>query len=368
MTSSNALDIINIAKSYGKIKALENITFSVKKGEYFCVLGPTGAGKTTLLKIISGLLKPDKGKIFVFGNDATDLPPEVRNISYMPQGYALFHHMTIYENVSYSQWIKDVKSDKPIEALKLVGLEHRKNDYPYELSGGQQQRIALARVLASGSKILLLDEPLSALDAVLNIELREELRKMIKELGLTAIHVTHNTAEAMSVADRILVLRNGNIEQIGKPHEIYDMPSSIFTASFLSEINVIDGIIIGSGTGRFYIETKIGTFSILRERSFVKEGNVIVVYRPSDILVSRKATSEDNQFKAIINDIEFLGLITRLHLSINSWNIVADVWTSISDRYKAGEHVYVIFPPELGIIYKYPKEGLILEISGDQNP
>ncbi len=368
MNTSNALEIIDISKNYGKVKALENISFSVKEGEYFCILGPTGAGKTTLLKIISGLLKPDKGKIIVFGEDATDLPPEVRNISYMPQGYALFHHMTIYENVSYSQWIKNIKSEKPLEALKLVGLVHRKNDYPYELSGGQQQRIALARVLASGSKILLLDEPLSALDAVLNIELRDELRKMIKELGLTALHVTHNTAEAMSVADRILVLRKGHIEQIGKPHEIYDMPSSIFTASFLSEINFIDGLIIGSGTGKFYIKTNIGTFSILRDRSFVKEGNVIIVYRPTDIIVTKKPINEDNEFVAVIEDIEFLGLITRLHLKIDSWKVLADVWTSTSEIYKPREKIYAVFPPELGIIYKYPREGLTLEIVGGQNP
>jgi len=360
-----ALEVRHVSKSYGKVRALVDVSFTVREGEYFCILGPTGAGKTTLLKIISGLLKPDRGKVIVFGEDATDLPPEVRNISYMPQGYALFSHLTVYENVSYSQWIKGIKSDKPLEALRIVDLERRKDNYPYELSGGQQQRVALARVLASGSKILLLDEPLSALDAVLNIELRRELRMMIKELKLTAIHVTHNTAEAMSIADRILVLRKGRVEQIGKAHEIYDIPSTIFTAGFISEINYIDGVIVGSGAGLFYIKTNIGTISILRERSHVREGNVIVVFRPSDIRVFKKVTNDDNVFKATVKDVEFLGLITRLHLRIKTWDVIADVWTSTSESYRKNEEVYVVFPPEWGIVYQYPKEGLMLEVLGE---
>jgi spermidine/putrescine transport system ATP-binding protein len=226
-----------VTKRFDEITALDGVNLSIEDGEYVCVLGPTGAGKTTLLRIMAGLLKSDEGEIYIDGKRVNDLPPEARDTVYMYQQYALFPHMTVWQNVSYGPEIKDWDGEKveqlTTEILEMVRLAERRDAYPHELSGGMQQRVALSRGIASGARILLLDEPLGALDARLRVDLRAQLKQLVKDQGLTAVHVTHDQEEALMTADRVVVLRNGRVEQIGTPHEVYSRPQSIFVASFV---------------------------------------------------------------------------------------------------------------------------------------
>ena len=350
------LRVESISKNYGSIKALINISFNVKENEYLCILGPTGAGKTTLLKIIAGLLRPDKGKVMLKGENITYLPPERRSIGYMPQGYVLFPHMNVWDNVSYGAIIRSVSKKRAEEALKIVGLFDRKFSYPNELSGGQKQRIALARALTSNAKLLLLDEPLAALDLPLNIRLRNELRRIVKSLKLTAIHVTHNIEEAFSIADRIIIINKGRIEQVGSPYEIYMHPKNLFIANFLSEINVMEGMLKGIYYNRAVISIeRLGDIEVITQP--VNYWHVVVVYRPEDILIY-KSLPEDkrNLFKGVVTKKIFLGSYTRIYLSVNSLTLLSD--TYLMDL-KVGDRVYLRLPLDSGIIYPYPREGLM---------
>ena len=242
------VSVRDLRKRYGAVKALDGVTFDVESGEYFVILGPVGSGRSTLLKCIAGLERPDSGDILFDGESVLGLPPEKRLVGYMPPGYALFPHMTVWENVAYGLWIRGYPrrevEERVEEALKLVGLLHRADSYPHQLSGGQRQRIALARALASGARVLLLDEPLTALDAVLTLEVRREVRRLAKSLGLTVIHVTHNQEEAMAVADRVAVMRRGKVEQVGSPEEVYFNPLTPFEAKFVADANLLPGKLV----------------------------------------------------------------------------------------------------------------------------
>ena len=234
-----------IRKRYGSIKAADDLELSVKDGEYICLLGPTGAGKTTTLRIIAGLTEPDSGKVFFDDHDVTDMEPEDRKAVLLSQSYSLFPHMTVAENVLFGpnirNWSEEARIKTLANMLDLVRLTRRSDAYPKELSGGMQQRTALARALASGAEVLLLDEPLRALDARLRISLRYELRSLAKSLGITTIHVTHDQDEALVMADRIAVIRNGKIQQIGTPIEVFERPISPFVANFLGQSNFFQG-------------------------------------------------------------------------------------------------------------------------------
>ncbi|MBS7610407.1 ABC transporter ATP-binding protein, partial [Candidatus Bathyarchaeota archaeon] len=243
-----SLRLVNVTKRFGSIEALDDVTFNVSDGEYLCILGPTGSGKTTLLRLLAGLLEPDGGAIYFDEKPFIDVPPEERNVAYVPQTYALFPHMTVLENVMFGPSARGLRYSESyrmaMEALKMVRLAHRADAFPHELSGGMQQRVALARALASGAKLLLLDEPLGALDARLRIELRRELKALAKTSGLTVVHVTHDQEEAMAIGDRILVLRNGRVQQHGTPFHVYRKPENLFVASFMGSSNFLEGIVV----------------------------------------------------------------------------------------------------------------------------
>ncbi len=231
----------SITVDYGRVRALDELTLEITSGDYVVILGPSGAGKTTLLKVIAGLVRPKKGTILVDDMDVTDLPPEERRVAYLPQHYALFPRKNVWENVIFSPRMQGMDKNKAeelvSEILDMVNLRERADAFPHELSGGMKQRVALARAIATNFSILLLDEPLRALDARLRLALRNELRKMAKDLGFTVLHVTHDQEEAMSVADKIVVLRKGKIEQVGTQEEIYLMPKTRFVAEFVGETN-----------------------------------------------------------------------------------------------------------------------------------
>jgi sulfate transport system ATP-binding protein len=239
------IQVVNVVKNFGSFSALGGVSLDVEPGELVALLGPSGSGKTTLLRVIAGLERPDSGSILFNGEDTTDVPIQDRAVGFVFQHYALFRHMTIFENVAFGLRVRPRK-ERPFEEeikervhklLKLVQLDWLADRYPHQLSGGQRQRIALARALAIEPKVLLLDEPFGALDAKVRKELRRWLRRLHDEINLTSVFVTHDQEEALEVADRVVVVNNGKIEQVGAPHEVYDHPATPFVYQFIGQVN-----------------------------------------------------------------------------------------------------------------------------------
>ncbi|MEM4595068.1 MAG: ABC transporter ATP-binding protein [Thermofilaceae archaeon] len=347
-----SIAVKDLTKSYGPIRALDGITFEVEQGEYFVVLGPIGSGRSTLLKCIAGLEQPDSGDILFDGSSVVGLPPDKRLAGYMPPGYALFPHMTVWENVAYGLWIKGYPKHeierRVEEALKLVGLLHRADSYPHQLSGGQRQRVALARALASGARLLLLDEPLTALDAVLTLEVRREVRRVAKSLGLTVIHVTHNQEEAMAIADRIAVMRRGKIEQIGSPLELYLRPNSLFVARFIGgENNFLVGKVV-EASGDFTV-LDIGS-AVLKGRGSVTSGLAVLTIRPEKLRFAN-----DGRIEGVVDMREFLGKTYKYVIRLNGG---VSLIVRSREKIEVGASVRLTFNPEDALVFPYPKEGL----------
>lgn len=310
------LDIQNIRKSFGKIEVLKGVDLTLNKGEFICFLGPSGCGKTTLLRIISGLEKTTTGKIFKEKNEITNLLPSQRNLSMVFQSYALFPNMTVFKNIEYGlkEKIKDkqVRKNKIDDVLELVGLSHIRDRYPDEMSGGQQQRVSLARALAMEPEILLLDEPLSALDAKVREKLRIEIRAIQKKLGITTIMVTHDQEEALTMGDRIVIMNGGEIVQIGTPEEIYNNPKDIFVADFIGKIN-------------FLTDNK---------------GEVLSI-RPENLKYSLE--NKKGYIETTIKNIEFRGAFYRLTLSYNKENVILDVLSKEKEQlnFEISKKIYI---------------------------
>jgi len=310
-----ALKIKNVKKTFGDFTALEGIDLEIMKGELVCFLGPSGCGKTTLLRVIAGLEECDKGEILQYGKPITHLPPAKRDYGIVFQSYALFPNLTVAKNISYGlkkqEFPKKEIKRKVKELLALVGLEGSEEKYPSELSGGQQQRVAFARAIATNPALLLLDEPLSALDARVREHLRQEIRELQKNIGVTTIMVTHDQEEALSIADKIVVMNHGTIEQIGTPLEIYHRPNSLFVADFVGKINLIEGLHVGKGIfacGKLRLEAKVG------ENTPTKEGKLLV--RPEDIKLSPEPATCENILEGDVLKVTFLGSFCRLEMSI----------------------------------------------------
>jgi putative spermidine/putrescine transport system ATP-binding protein len=252
------LTLDKITKTFGTQTTVHGIDLAVERGEFVSFLGPSGCGKTTTLRMIAGFETPTSGTIRIDGHDVTDLRPNQRNIGMVFQAYALFPNMTVAGNIAFGLKVAKKSSSEIAarvkEMLALIKLPDVGDRYPYQLSGGQQQRVALARALAIQPKILLLDEPLSALDAKIRISLREEIRAVQRELGITTIYVTHDQEEALSMSDRICVMNEGRIEQLGTPFEIYNNPKTRFVATFVGTLNVLTGTMLDSATGRIAID------------------------------------------------------------------------------------------------------------------
>src|ERR1700690_1812094 len=242
------LALINISKQFSGSTAVQDFNLEVSKGEFVSFLGPSGCGKTTTLRMIAGFEMPTVGKVILDDVDITDKAPNQRNMGMIFQSYALFPNMTVYQNISFGLMIHkkpdSVIKERVGEMLSLTRLEQHASKYPYQLSGGQQQRVALARALANHPQVLLLDEPLSALDAKIRVSLREAIRNLQRELGITSLFVTHDQEEALSISDRVVVMNKGKAEQIGTPTEIYNTPQTQFVASFVGTLNVLDAQIV----------------------------------------------------------------------------------------------------------------------------
>ncbi len=302
---SEYLRLQGIEKSFGTFKALRHIDLVVERGEFVCFLGPSGCGKTTLLRIVAGLETQSAGTIRQDDRDISRLPPAERDYGIVFQSYALFPNLSVADNVAYGLVNRRVArraiTERVDELLKLVGLPGSGSKFPAQLSGGQQQRIALARALATSPGLLLLDEPLSALDALERVRLRHEIRSLQRELGVTTIMVTHDQEEALSMADRIVVMNQGVIEQVGSPLEVYRDPTSAFVADFVGKINVLEGRL---HPGR-RLEIGDSRFDCERDTDAARE--VKVYLRPEDVLARPIAPGDSNVFSGAIDKIEFLG-------------------------------------------------------------
>ena len=292
------LQVKNVGKSYGQVKVLKDISIDIEKGEFICLLGPSGCGKSTLLRIIAGLEDKHGGKIIINDKDMTNSPPESRNFGIVFQSYALFPNMTAYNNIAFplkERKVSKEKIDNKVkEVLETVGLTNEAHKYPKALSGGQQQRIAIARALALEPKFLLLDEPMSALDAKVRHKLRMDIKRLQKELNITTIMVTHDQEEAITMADKIAILNGGDIMQIGTPEEIYQNPQNLFTAQFIGDTNCFDN------------------------------GDSILTVRPEYVQIE-KSTKEN--YQGIISNIEFRGNLLRVEIKdkLNENFIISDV-------------------------------------------
>ncbi len=368
-----------LVKDYGGCLAANGLSLKVNDGEYLCILGPTGSGKTTCLRMICGLTRPDEGKVLFDGVDVTDMPVSERKATMLSQVYSLFPPKTVYENVMFSPEIKewDEESARQLvkSMIKMVHMENKVNSYPHELSGGQQQRTALARALASNSEILLLDEPLRALDARLRLELRQELRSLVKEMGLTAIHVTHDQDEALEMADRIAIIRNGRIVQIGTPIEVFQDPATPFVANFVGRSNVFIGRISSSEEDRSEITLCNGTVIQARKTDLAVGTDVAVTIKIGSTRIpiiekpSEKCPEPEQPegfFKARVERILYEGATITIELEADGIGLVsAKLPNRRYDDYEVGDEVMVSWLPDKAIVFDIPPEGIEEELRLD---
>ncbi|NBQ85703.1 MAG: sulfate ABC transporter ATP-binding protein [Methylophilaceae bacterium] len=310
-----SIEIRNIKKNFGQFSALNDVSLDVPSGELVALLGPSGCGKTTLLRIIAGLETPDEGSIHFHGKDTTDRDVRERQVGFVFQHYALFRHMTVFENVAFGLRVRP-KATRPSDAeikrrvhelLELVQLDWLADRYPPQLSGGQRQRIALARALAVEPKVLLLDEPFGALDAKVRKELRRWLRRLHDELHITSVFVTHDQEEALEVADRIVVMNKGHIEQIGSPQEVYDHPATPYVYNFLGNVNQFKSEIQDG-------EANIDELSVTLKTHETEDGPALAYIRPHDLEIQTSQGNNLSAFAATVQHIHAVGPVVRLEL------------------------------------------------------
>lgn len=338
------LEIDHLNKQFGALTAVADFNLHVAKGEFISLLGSSGCGKTTALRMIAGFERPSNGTISLDGQNITYNPPNQRHIGMVFQSYALFPNMTVADNVTFGLKIRgqtaDQRQKRVEELLNLIKLPDKGKSYPYQLSGGQQQRVALARALAIEPRVLLLDEPLSALDAKIRVELRSEIRRIQQQFNITTIYVTHDQEEALSLSDRIVVMNKGIIEQIGTPFEIYNYPTSAFTASFVGQLNVLPATVADGANGRLLLHDQ----SIYLSEPVAATGTAVnLALRPEEL--SLHGNDNDNQLTGTLTEASFLGAIVRLRLKIGDTLILADLF---NERHlilpKIGETITLYFP------------------------
>jgi len=362
------VEIKNVTKRFGKIVAVDNVSLHIHDKEYFALLGPSGCGKTTLLRLIAGLIKPDKGEIYIDGKLVNDVPPEDRGVGFVFQTFALFPHMNVWDNVTYGPRVKGWGEEKAAriahEALEMVLLHERLDAYPNELSGGMMQRVAVARALCAGAKLLLLDEPLGQLDAKVRNQLRYEIRRMAKDLGLTAIHVTHDQAEAMAISDRIAVMRKGKILQVGTPQELYMKPKHIFVANFIGESNFLEGYIKEIRKNSSIVELRGGLKFEVKSKTMKKGERVVLAIRPETLLFVKEKGKRKNCLAGEIERFRFEGTNIRYEIRLeNNDEIVVVRPSMIGEWLETGQKVLIHFPMDKIYVFPYPSRGLREELA-----
>jgi putative spermidine/putrescine transport system ATP-binding protein len=342
------LDLKDVNKLFAGVAAVRDFNLTIEKGSLVSFLGPSGCGKTTTLRMIAGFEKLDTGTIELDGIDITAVPPNSRDIGMVFQAYALFPNMTVRGNIAFGLLMKKLPKkeiEKRVDSvLEMVRLRETAGRFPHQLSGGQQQRIALARALAVQPRVLLLDEPLSALDAEVRVVLRGEIRRIQSELAITTVYVTHDQEEALSISDKVVVMNKGVIEQVGTPEEIYRAPQTHFVATFIGTANQFFGKASGS-------DTVIGTNFTLRVdglKGFAEGQRVVVLVRPETIHVEPDQPQRDgwNSIPGEVETITFHGAITRLGVNLKGQRVVADITVANTRPISLNQKIWLLFPPE----------------------
>ncbi len=347
------VEVREATKRFGNFVALDDVTLEVREGEFMTFLGPSGCGKTTCLRLISGFERPTSGSVLLDGQDVTFIPPYQRDVNQVFQSYALFPHLNIFDNIAFGLRMKKTppveakeRVEQVIDITSLKGFENRK---PSELSGGQRQRVALARAIVCRPKVLLLDEPLSALDAKLRDQMRIELKRLQKKLGITFVFVTHDQEEALTMSDRIAVLNKGKVEQVGTSWEIYHRPSTKFVASFIGDTNIVEADVLGPDHDRILVRAEGGLLLRLAKPQQPTEGQVLISLRPEKITLTRDTPPGENVFKATIESEIFKGatdeLIIRTEGGLELSAMMANETREESDL-SPGESVYCRLHPE----------------------
>jgi putative spermidine/putrescine transport system ATP-binding protein len=343
------LELTGIAKQFGSTIAVEDFNLSAERGEFVSFLGPSGCGKTTTLRMIAGFERPTFGTITVDGLDITNRSPNQRNVGMVFQSYALFPNMTIADNIGFGLKVRKRPSDqirkRVAELLDLIHLPEKADRYPYQLSGGQQQRVALARALAFEPEVLLLDEPLSALDAKIRVILRHEIRAIQRQLGITTVYVTHDQEEALSLSDRVVVMSEGRVEQIGTPFEIYNFPTTGFVASFVGTLNVLPASVIDAAAGRLSVGGQ--AIRVTHEIGGAAGSTISLALRPEMVSLG-EGPAESNVVRGLVSDVTFLGSIVRIRVTIADGVIVTlDEFNEPTLTLpQLGETVAISFPAE----------------------
>ncbi len=359
------LEIKHLVKEFGHFKATNDVSFHIEQGEFVTILGPSGSGKSTVLRMIAGLEIPTSGDIFINKNKVTTLDPQKREIGLVFQSYALFPNMTVTENISYPlrarRWKKSEMNERVKELLHMVGLEHRAHHYPHQLSGGERQRVALVRSLAFNPPLLLLDEPLSALDAKVREKLRVSLKEIQKAMGVTTVMVTHDQEEAFELSDRIIVMNEGKVEQVGTPTEIYYTPKTNFTASFVGQTNLLTGIVKNSESWNRELRRVRINFNemdvewLLPESEAVIGNKVSINVRPESFII--KTEDAQSNLSGQVNKVRFMGPITRYTVEMNDQLLIVDCMSSLNQSLSVGEkiHLGLVHP---GIAHSYNERQL----------
>jgi len=361
------LDLSGVEKRFSGVVAVEGFDLAAERGEFVSFLGPSGCGKTTTLRMIAGFEEPTAGSISIDGREVTDVPPNRRNVGMVFQSYALFPNMTVANNVAFGLKMRrrsgaDI-SKRVGELLELIHLPDKADQYPYQLSGGQQQRVALARALAYEPTILLLDEPLSALDAKIRVALRHEIRQIQRQLGITTVYVTHDQEEALELSDRIVVMSQGRIEQIGTPFEIYNFPATPFVASFVGTLNAIEAKIVDAASGRLSLAGhEVRTTSALAGSAGQA---VTVAIRPEMIALTTpdgsnvvavspmEGVTGTNRLPGVVADVAFLGSVVRVRTTVGSdaTPVYVDTFNNPNLAVPpAGSPIVLSFPPEACLV------------------
>jgi spermidine/putrescine transport system ATP-binding protein len=348
----STIELKSVSKEFGTHLVVREISLKIKRGEFFSLLGPSGCGKTTTLRMIAGLDNPTSGEIFIGGRLANGAPPYARDVNLVFQSYALFPHMTVFQNVAFGLEMKKIlraqvqsSVEETLSLVRLTGLESR---YPKQLSGGQQQRVALARALVTHPAVLLLDEPLGALDLKLRKEMQLELKKLQRKLNLTFVYVTHDQEEALTMSDRIAIMHRGRVIQIGRPEEIYEQPATRFVADFIGETNFIEGKIIASEPPLVTLDVQGIKMRALGVPPYENGREVIIAIRPEKIWLAKESTAQlENHFTGLIEELVYFGTDTRYLVRLGG-DLVLSVRQQNLDHsaYRRGDRVYLGWPSQ----------------------
>jgi putative spermidine/putrescine transport system ATP-binding protein len=328
MAAEPFLSLDRIVKAFGSTTVVKDVNLAFERGEFISLLGPSGCGKTTILRMVAGFERPTSGRIIVEGRDITDLNPNQRQIGMVFQAYALFPNMNVAGNIGFGLKVQGkgrAETEARVEEmLNLIGLSGYGKRFPFELSGGQQQRVALARALAPRPRMLLLDEPLSALDAKIRVSLREQIRQIQRELGVTTIFVTHDQEEALSISDRIVVMNAGNVEQVGQPFEIYNRPATKFVATFVGQLNSLNATVTDAAARSVAIDGQVFTLPSLPATA--KSGEAIALtVRPEAIRLGG-GDGRDVTLRGKVAEVSFLGSVIRLRVDLGQNRVELDTF------------------------------------------